>query len=347
MKIDSISVRFPSRVVSLAETLEMIEFYSRQSFRGDAKRLIKIINKILVYSGAEKRRWLSSNEKAIDLIQDAVLEVLNKSNTKITDIDLLIYTGIGRGFIEPGGSYVLAKNLGMKSVECFDVLDACMSWTRAMHIAYQYLVAGFYKKILIVNAEFNSISEEAFFPKNYQLSSLDQIKWTFPSYTMGDATTATLLSNSRKEKWEWHFESRPQLADLCTIPSVGASFFTNLYEKIGKNGPGRFCSFGNEMHQMGTPEVINILSKLSLNKDKIKMIFPHASSKQAWAHCAEVCEVADKMYYVYPDYGNLVSASVPAGISLALQQNKISYGDKLVAWVGSAGMSFATVGFEL
>ena len=75
------------------------------------------------------------------------------------------------------------------------------------------------------------------------------------------------------------------------------------------------------------------------------MIFPHASSKQAWAQGADTCGVEDKLFYVYPEYGNLVSASVPAGIALASEQGKIQRGDPIVIWVGSAGMSFAVAGF--
>lgn len=345
MKIESISAKFPSKIITIKDTLDMIEFYSRPSFSGNIKKALEVIEKILLYSGAQERRWLAEKEKPINFMVETVLDVLKIAHCKMEDIGLLIYTGIGRGFLEPGGSYILAKNLGMKSVECFDILDACMSWTRALNIASSYFQSHQYKKILIVNGEFNNIKNDPFFPENYRLASLKQIKWTFPSYTMGDAATATLLSGEDASPWEWHFSSYPEWADLCTIPTAGFSLFSKEFENIGRNGPGRFCSFGNEMHQKGTPEVIKIFQKLSLPANKIKMIFPHASSKQAWAHCAEVCGVSDKVYYIYPEYGNLVSASVPAGISLALEEGLIQKGDQIVAWVGSAGMSFASVGF--
>jgi len=95
------------------------------------------------------------------------------------------------------------------------------------------------------------------------------------------------------------------------------------------------------MHKNGASEVVNIFKELNPIKEEIGCIFPHASSKSAWAECAAECDVEDKMYYVYPKYGNLVSASVPAGIYLAEQENKIQRGDNLVGWVGSAGMSFS------
>lgn len=347
MRVQAISASFPSKIVTIDETLDMIKSHSQSTFKGDINKALEIIKKILIFSGANTRRFLDKNEKPVDLIQNVVLDVLKTGDRKIADINLLIYTGIGRGFLEPGGSYNLAKNLGMDSVECFDILDACMSWTRALNIAYTYLKSKQYQNILIVNGEFNNVPGEAFYPANYKLKDLKQIKWTFPTYTIGDAATATLLTYSEDNDWEWNFSSRPDLADLCTIPTVGYSLFSKDYENIGKNGPGNFCSFGNEMHQKGTPEVIKIFKKLSLPANKIKMIFPHASSKQAWAHCAEVCGVSDKVYYVYPEYGNLVSASIPAGISIAIKKGLIKKDDIIVAWTGSAGMSFASVAFKL
>jgi acyl-CoA:acyl-CoA alkyltransferase len=43
----------------------------------------------------------------------------------------------------------------------------------------------------------------------------------------------------------------------------------------------------------------------------------------------------------------VVSASVPAGIALAKEGGEVRRGDRLVTWVGSAGMSFSACSFVL
>ncbi len=103
-----------------------------------------------------------------------------------------------------------------------------------------------------------------------------------------------------------------------------------------------FASF-----HLGKEEVINIFRKLTVSLDEIKMIFTHASSKKAWEECGDVLGVSSKMFHIYEDFGNLVSASVPAAISIAMGKGRVSSGDKLIAWVGSAGMSFASISFSL
>ena len=51
------------------------------------------------------------------------------------------------------------------------------------------------------------------------------------------------------------------------------------------------------------------------------------------------------MHHLYPEYGNLVSASIPAGLATAIEGGLVRRGDRLAGWVGSAGMSFCAYDF--
>jgi 3-oxoacyl-[acyl-carrier-protein] synthase III len=81
--------------------------------------------------------------------------------------------------------------------------------------------------------------------------------------------------------------------------------------------------------------------------DEIKAIFPHAASKRLWLDMGNEIGVADKIRFIYPCYGNLVSASVPTAIAEAWNEGAIAESDTLVGWVGSAGISFASFAFQL
>ena len=70
-----------------------------------------------------------------------------------TEIDLLIYVGVGRGFIEPATANVFQDLIGLRSATCFDILDACASWLRAVHVARAFIASGAYRHIMILNAE--------------------------------------------------------------------------------------------------------------------------------------------------------------------------------------------------
>lgn len=346
MHLESVKAAFPSRVVGNDELLELVRRHSQDAFAGDLEDTLALIAKLLLISGARSRRWLAEGETPIALIESAVTRALADAGADKRDVDLLIYVGIGKGFLEPGQSYLVAQALGMDRAECFDVLDACMSWTRAMHIADGFLQLKRYRRILIVNGEINTFEGGPLFPCNYRLHSRAQLEWTFASYTIGAAATATLVSADHDRPWAWRFSSRPDLADLCTIPSSGYELFSKASEKIGKHDAFRFASFGKELHAHARAPAVALMRETLAEHGEIKRIFPHASSFKEWDTFADDLGVRDRMHHMYPEYGNLVSASVPAGIATAVEQGLVQRGDRLAGWVGSAGMSFAAYTFR-
>lgn len=352
MKIASAQVRFPSRHISTEETLELIKYHSKESFEGDITPTLRRISALLRYSGAQNRRWLAKGETPINLITDACRQAIRDAQLEKEDIDCIIYVGVGRGYIEPGSSYIIARALEMTGVACFDILDACMSQLRALNMAELYLKSGQYRNILIISGEFTNIEGGPLYPGNYALHHNDQLEWIFPGYTVGEAATAMIVTadtndgaSTSNPDWEWHFAYRSDLADLCTLPLPGFELFTSNPNKEGQGGVNSFSSYGHLMHAEGSKEIVKIFKQLSIVPSKIDHIFPHTSSKTAWEACAIECGVNNKMHYLFPDYGNLASASFSAGIAMALQSGQLKRGDSCVGWIGSAGMSFCAVSF--
>lgn len=347
MRIESIGVSMPSRQVDNQQILDLIRHHSRDGFDGDLERTLTTIGRLLSRTGSRTRRWLAEGESPIAHIREAVHTALRDASLAPNDIDLLIYVGIGKGFLEPGQAYMVAHALGMERVECFDLIDACMSWTRAMQVAESFFRTRSYQRILIVNGEFSTAEGGPLLPGNFRLASAEQLSWTMPSYTIGTAATATVVAADHDRPWTWRFESRPDLADLCTIPSFGLGTFSADGERIGKNGSFRFTSYGKELHENAREPCVRLLREVHSAHPEIRAIFPHASSYREWDAFASDAGVQDKMHYVYPDYGNLVSASVPTALALAWRSGAIQRGDRIAGWVGSAGMSFAAYSFQL
>jgi 3-oxoacyl-[acyl-carrier-protein] synthase III len=75
--------------------------------------------------------------------------------------------------------------------------------------------------------------------------------------------------------------------------------------------------------------------------------FPHAASSVAYKLASKDIISPEKMYTrVFPRYGNLVSASIPAGLDLALKEGLLARGDRVVFLPASAGMVFSVVQFN-
>jgi 3-oxoacyl-[acyl-carrier-protein] synthase III len=344
LKIDSIAVQFPSLRVSNADLLAQITECNPGALPEQIRRYQRELKHMMARSGSEIRyfRDRAKGETAMPLILNAVKDALAQAQIAAADVGLLIYCGVGRGFLEPAMAYFVADALGMRC-ECFDVLDACMSWVRALSIAYGLFLQKAHSHILIVNGELNIY--ESGYPALLKVDDAEKWRYSFPAFTIGEAATATLLSDS-PETWNFHFRSTPVRVGLCTLPLAAYREFSLSPENLARNGPNNFMSFGVELSQAAIKEMYDFVHSTYIDCNQFDIWFPHAASTEACRLSAEQLSLGDKLYYrTFPLYGNLVSASIPAAMDRALKENRLTRGSKVVLCPASAGMSFALVDF--
>ena len=340
MRIESVAVKLPSRKVTNDDIFAFIEEASPDVSRVVRQTYLRMTRTLLDKCGAKTRfiRDKEKKEKAQELILAAMREALAKASMDKDDIDLIIYCGVGKGFLEPANAYFYADAMKMHA-SCYDVVDACMSWIRALEIAYHFLMFGKYQRIMVINGEFNAYDHG--FPELFEIQSLSQLEYTFPTYTIGEAASATILTRSGNE-WTFDFKSVPALCDLCTIPLEGYRDYVNGSKKFGLNGINKFVSFGGQLFSNADKYLTDLLRQCVKDVDEPVLYIPHAASSKAYESSARGFIDLDKMFTrVFPEYGNLVSASVPAGIHLALEEGRLKRGDKIVLCPASAGMVFS------
>ena len=295
MKIESVALSLPSWKLSNEDVVDLIKFHSKSTFVGNLDKALRKISVVLKKTGAETRYWLNKqiNEKPIDHVIKVAEEALKAANLGKNDIDLLVFVGIGKGFLEPAQSYFVAKALGMNNVKCFDVTDACMSWMTSMQIVDSLFKSGAYKRAMIVNAEF-TVQAGALF-KNFALKHESQLEYTFPTYTIGEGATCTILSPKNPENFEFHFSSRADLSDLCVIPLSNYEGYSQATEKLAKNGEMCFTSFGVDLHEKGQDSVLNLAkSSLDLIKKKLTLFLLTLLQSMSGSNMAMLLELATK-----------------------------------------------------
>ena len=218
-----------------------------------------------------------------------------------------------------------------------------MSWIRALEISYEFFKSGRYKHIMIVNGEFNSHHG---YPDNFEVKDLRQVEYTFPTCTIGEAASATILGASDQE-WKFAFKSLPELADLCTIPLDGYDNFVEPSRRLGRNGLYNFVSYGREMFDAARRYLAPLVKQLVGDLNDPGIYFPHAASDAAYLSASkEMSLPVDKMFAkVFPSYGNLVSASITVGMHMAITEGRLVRGSKVVFCPASAGMACGAVQF--
>lgn len=347
MRLTGIKAVLPSRTVDNQNIRSMVADYSSHMSQEDLRAALNRIDFYLTYSAADQRRWLDEGEAPLDLLEGAVKGALSQASAKPSEVELIIYTGVDRGFLEPAMAYIAGSAFGMRHAHCFDIVDACMSWTRAAFIVSNLLDSGQYRNALIINCECNMRHGGRLFPGCFRLSSVEEVEWNFPAYTVGEAASATYLERDPTRPWEFHFWSGADHSDLCSLPLDGFDGYCRPGPRIGRNGPNRLTSFGSDLFRAAKEPGVEVFNRLSTPHDEIKAIFPHAASKKLWWDMGSQVGVAEKIHFVYPRYGNLVSASVPTAIAETWGDGTIEESDTLAGWVGSAGISFASFAFQL
>lgn len=344
MKIESMAVQFPSKEVSNDDVLSVIKTQSSQ-FSGDLDRTLKMIRRQLVGSGSATRRWLGEGETSLQITIQACKKAM-EGIAKDDKIDLLIVASVYSELVEPATSNLIASELGLHLVECFDMKEACDGFMKAVKIASAFIESGQYKRVMVVNPEFVMTNGFGIYPELFNLPSADVLEYRFPAFTLGEAATAMIFGADQNNQWQFTNHTRNDLYDLCSITSCWNGADLAKSDRLAKNGAGKFTSYGAKLREDGFPLAIDQFKISGINHEETDILFTHSSSKKDWSEGANVIGLGgDKFYDLYARYGNVVSAAVPAAMALAFEEGRLKRGQRVAAWVASAGMSFSTAWF--
>lgn len=290
--------------------------------------------------GLQSRSHRAPGETAVMFGIKAARAALKDAGLQPSDIDLLLFVGVGRGWIEPAQANLFLTELGMDRATGFDVVDACASWIRALDLAHAYLSTGRYQRIMILNCEFN-FREYA----EMHIPGLNSLDYLLPAFTIGEAATAAIVTSDHPEhEFHSHFSTIPSHHDLCKIPLPNQDQFRLDNLPVPAHAPLKFYAYGTRLTQV---TVRHLLSRF--HSDPILRAF---APDRCFSHSVSepVTEQVERLmgfapgtaYRIFRDHGNVVSASVPLAMSLARAEGVLSRGDRLMLIVGSAGIS---VGF--
>lgn len=349
MIIQSVASCVPQQIITNEAVIDRVLSTSRHVYAGDLGALKSLVDTHLRYIGASERRMRSAGEDSLGYAVRAGQEALKRAAMAPEEIDLVIYVGVSRGFLEPAMAYVVSDALGLRRAHCFDVLDACMSWTRAMFLSKSLLDSGNYEKIMIVSCEMNLTTSP---DENFRFRTAEDIKFRLPGLTVGDAACATILSkgdNPTPASWMFRFISVPEGQNLCFIPLPWSAEFAHRPLR-SETVPLSFYSYYSEMSQLGHQSIRKVADEyFRLNQDlfnRIDRVFCHADQALSYELWASEWGLEDKLDLIFTRYGNCAASSIPLAIDLSQESKRLLRGDDILLIVVSAGISAACVHFQ-
>jgi 3-oxoacyl-[acyl-carrier-protein] synthase III len=358
MRLAAIGHYIPERVVTMEETLDLFRHYSAP-FHGPARleALLGAIADYLATTGFRQVSVRAPGENAVARFLEMTRELIRSAGTDLSEIDKVVYVGVGRGYHEPATAHILASYLGIKGAECFDVLDACTSWSRATHLLAPHLAAKKCRHVLILGLELNRSASMGHWPGReggqifFEVRSREELPWSVWGCTVGEAGTATLLSaDDGAPGWFFDFFHDSDFHKYCgwTLPNHrDYDFEPNLlHAAIG--GTARFYAFAKEIgrsidayfsQSLARPEIRALL-------EEAKVVIPHSVSIPPYQRLFRRLGVDAKARYSYADHGNTVSCGVPLALSKSIASGEVQRGDRVVLTPSGSGASYGVVSFR-
>jgi 3-oxoacyl-[acyl-carrier-protein] synthase III len=341
MRFLAIEHALPSEVVTNEFRLDEVLNKSKDYFSpADLVTLRERLVKVLKLAKTEIRYVRSPDEKALELGVKAGTRALQTAGLDARDIDLMIYVGVGRGFLEPATANVFQHELGLTNSTCFDVLDACASWLRAVDIAHNFLKNKVYKRVMILNCECNREYGDLIF------RSFEDIDSKFPGLTIGEAATATIITASDEDdSYYSSFKTWGDKHTLCKIPLPHYREFSNGndYENLAAL---RFYSYGEQLFRLVFKKLVeHYRSDEQISVFKHDIAFGHSASDSMSEKISQILKL-DNAYLSHSRFGNTVSASIPLGMSHAIDEEKLKPNMNVLIACGSAGITTAWTRFR-
>ena len=330
----------PSRRTTNADIVALVREHSRPRLGADvADGVGDVVARFLEAAGTDVRYRLADDEKAVDVVLRAGRQALAEAGVAPRDVDLVVYTGVARGWIEPAMATVIQAELGLERATSFDVLDACAGWLRALHVTHNHLRAGDHRVALLVNCECGLYRAYA----DFAFDDPRDVEHRLASFTIGEAATATVVTaDTPGDDAVFVFRTFPEHYRLCMLPlSALADFEPALPD--ARYVPDRLFSLSRPLLAAGIRRLIEVWDATpELRARSHDLGFGHNPSEPACALVARHLGFEDRYFPTHRAYGNTVSAALPLGMSVARAAGRLRRGDRVLLAVGSAGI---TVGF--
>jgi 3-oxoacyl-[acyl-carrier-protein] synthase-3 len=271
-------------------------------------------------TGIKERRILKVPGKATsDMGVEAVRELLRKTNTKASEIELTICGTVTPDTIFPDTANTINYKIGAVNAWGFDINAACSGFLYSLSTAAKFIETGTHKKVLVVGAD--------------MMSAITDYKDRATCILFGDGAGAILLE--------------PGSSDLGIQDAVlygdgsGREF---LHMKAGGSlRPATAETVQNREHfvfQDGRPvfkaavkgmisSIEDILNRNNLTIEDINWLVPHQANKRIITSISELMDFPlEKIMINIDRYGNTTSATIP--LCLWEWENRLKKGDKMI-----------------
>jgi 3-oxoacyl-[acyl-carrier-protein] synthase III len=288
---------------------------------------------ITTRTGIRERRKLDGDNVGASVMGvKAVMQLLQKTETKPEEVDAVICSTSTPDYVFPATATIIAEKCGIKNAFAYDLSAACSGFIFALLNAAGLVESGRYKKVIVVATEkMTSIT-------NYE------DRTTCPLF--GDGSAAILFEPTIEN-----------VGFLDAVMHTDGSGFSHLHMKAG--GSVYPCSHetvdrrehfvyqeGRAVFKMAVTKLVEACEEIkernNLSAEDVTWVVPHQANMRIIDAIVRQMDVPmEKVMVNIEKYGNTSSASIP--ICLWEWEDKLRKGDTLILSAFGAGFSWGGI----
>lgn len=288
--------------------------------------------------GIYEVRHAQESEKPSTLASNAAEKAIAKFEGNADEIDLLIFCGIDRDYVEPSTAHVVQKNLGLKNAVCFDISNACLGFMTGIQVANSAIGSGIARNVLICTGERPSQVTKVTTSHLSGLQNKTEFYNKIGALTVGDAGAAAIISQSQGLSGirSINFNSNGKLSDLCYYKHE------NGVITEGQMMMKEISSAMLKAHKKMLPQSLQLLKK---EASDVKCLITHQVGKTPWKGFSRFLGInADRMTKTFDTLGNITSATFGVNYAITVESGNLKKGDLILAAMAGSGLSTCQIG---
>lgn len=288
---------------------------------------------ITTRTGIKERRILREPGKATsDMAVEAVKVLLDKTQTKPEEIELLICATVTGDMVFPDTANTILHKLGAKNAFGFDINAACSGFLYALTTGSKYIESGMYKKVIVVGAD--------------MMSSIIDYTDRATCIIFGDGAGAVMLEpTTEKEGFIDAILKADGAGREFLHMKAGGSLKPPTMETVAQRehyvyqeGKSVFKAAVNGM--MNT--TLDVLSRNNLTINDVNWLVPHQANLRIINSVGEMLGIpSEKVMINIHKYGNTTAATIP--LCLAEYESQIKKGDNLILTAFGGGFTWGSI----
>ena len=285
---------------------------------------------ITTRTGIKQRHILKGTDQGTSVMAvKAVNEVLEKTNTKPEEVELLLCATVTPDMVFPATANIIADQVGAKNSFSYDIGAACSGFIYALETAAKFIQSGVYKKAVVVGGD--------------KMSSIIDYQDRTTCIIFGDGAGAVMLEATE--------EDHGVMDSILRSDGSGA---THLHMKAG--GSRRPASLetvqarehyvyqeGSAVFKFAVTNMADVAEQImkrnNLTSDEVAYLVPHQANKRIIDATAKRMGVGeDKVMLNIQHYGNTTAGTIP--LCLWDYESKLKKGDNLVLAAFGGGFTW-------